>query len=152
VANIGASIAKDSYYTRWFGTGSGSSIPLLSKSLFGVRDMVTIFSSFSMVDPVTKAVRTVAPLGDYELTRGFVQVFLPVGVQLFTVPLHLIGIDLHNRPAANTSQRMQLVKREYWKTAAGRQLRIGCALGVGGVANRAIKMSLYSRFLPHAAL
>jgi hypothetical protein len=51
----------------------------------------------------------------------------------------LHGLDLYNREAASTQERISFVKREYAKTAVARMARIFPAFGIGGVVNKYIR-------------
>ncbi len=65
------------------------------------------------------------------------QLTTPCAVQLVSTPLHLFGLDLYNRSAADISgaDRMRFIRREYTKTALARIARIFPAYGIGGVTN-----------------
>lgn len=52
------------------------------------------------------------------------QVFCPLAIQFVSTPLHLIGLDLYNRKTVSFTERMNMVKTQYWKTALMRSARI----------------------------
>jgi hypothetical protein len=56
-------------------------------------------------------------------------------MQFFSTPLHLYGLDLYNRPTAQTAERLGFIKGEYGKTVLARIARIGPAFGFGGIGN-----------------
>eukprot|EP01068_Selenidium_serpulae_P009348 Selendium_serpulae@DN5207_c1_g1_i1.p1 len=72
------------------------------------------------------------------------QFLCPVSVQLFSTIIHLLGLDVYNRPDATASQRMGLIRRQYLGSVAARMARITPAFGIGGIANREIREKLHN--------
>ncbi|KAJ3183581.1 hypothetical protein HDU85_002010 [Gaertneriomyces sp. JEL0708] len=149
ITNVSASVAKDAYFTRAFAkipspgmTISNRPVPVVSNVLYATRDSVTIFASFNL--PPIVAQHLHRSMGVSQPTADtFAQLFTPCAVQFATAPLHLVGMDLYNRP--NTASittwpdRIAFVRREYVKTALARCGRIFPAYGIGGVANKALR-------------
>lgn len=73
------------------------------------------------------------------------QFLAPAGIQIFSTPLHLLGLDLYNRKSAAWGERMEKVGKEWGKSTAARMGRIIPAFGVGGVVNRCVRENLMLR-------
>jgi hypothetical protein len=119
-----------------------------SFALFAVRDCMTIFASFN-IPPL------LAPYFDKRLSADMkkhisglsaAQFFAPAAVQLFSTPLHLLGLDLYNRPTVDGfRERWHLVRKNWAVSAAARICRIVPAFGVGGVVNTKVRRSLMDK-------
>ncbi|OAQ68849.1 hypothetical protein VFPPC_13740 [Pochonia chlamydosporia 170] len=153
-ANVGLCMYKDRSFVRMFGpVGSGPRpVPLPSYALFTLRDCLTIFASFN-IPPL------LAPYIDSRVSAAFkkqisgqtaAQFLAPAAVQLFSTPLHLLGLDLYNRPSqphASISwrDRFELVRSNWLISSAARVCRIVPAFGVGGVVNFKVRRNLMAR-------
>ncbi|KAI9101032.1 hypothetical protein DFS34DRAFT_578360 [Phlyctochytrium arcticum] len=138
IANVGLCVAKDICFTRWFGSGSPKPVPWSSYGLYTTRDCMTIFASFNL-PPVLSA--KLSQNFGFEPRRADViaQLLTPCAVQFLSTPLHLLGMDLYNRPTASASERGSFIRREYAKSTSARIGRIFAAFGIGGVANQAFR-------------
>ena len=144
-ANVTLSVAKDLAFVRLFGTGAPRPVPAISYGLFATRDASTVLASFTMPDMVSRKMQS--SLGTskaYSDTAA--QLFTPCSMQLLSCPLHLLGLDMYNRPNASIADRLAFIKKEYLKTAAARIARIFPAFGIGGVVNKKIRADLKHRF------
>lgn len=142
--NVGLCVYKDQVFVRLFGPPGVVSTPrpvsLPSYLLFTTRDCLTIFASFNL--PPLLAPRIDARLSD-SLKRSFVsgltaaQFLAPASVQLLSTPIHLLGLDMYNRPEGTASwrQRWHVVRTNWLVSTAARICRIVPAFGVGGVVN-----------------
>ncbi len=65
--------------------------------------------------------------------RFGVQLVTPLAVQIVTVPMHLVALDLYNNPT--NPYRVAFVRREYVKTLLARWGRILPAFSIGGNIN-----------------
>jgi hypothetical protein len=157
-ANIGLCIYKDQVFTRLFGPRGAvpRPVPLPSYLLFTIRDCMTIFASFnvpSLLGPVlTKH------LGDevekYASGQTIAQFLAPAVVQSVSTPLHLLGLDIYNRPAATATtagpawrSRWEMVCKNWAISAAARVGRIVPAFGFGGVVNVKMRRNLMDRLV-----
>ncbi|KAL5091197.1 hypothetical protein Trisim1_003169 [Trichoderma cf. simile WF8] len=138
-ANVGLCVYKDQVFVRLFGPPGAvpRPVPLPSYVLFTMRDCLTIFASFNL-PPL------LAPWMDDRLSdkmRRYVsgltaaQFIAPASVQLFSTPVHLLGLDMYNRPNGSWRQRWQVVRSNWLISTAARMCRIIPAFGVGGVVN-----------------
>jgi hypothetical protein len=59
--------------------------------------------------------------------------------QVLSTPLHLLGMDLYNRPGATAESRREFAVREYAKTTLARMARVLPAFGAGGVLNKIVR-------------
>jgi hypothetical protein len=53
--------------------------------------------------------------------------------------MHLVALDLYNRPIESFTSRFQFMRAEYLKSTLARMGRIFPAFGIGGVSNKYIK-------------
>lgn len=122
-------------------------IPKFSLSLFCVRDSLTIFASFNLpplVAPHIPDVLASTPSSKAALA----QFSIPAAVQLFSTPLHLLGLDLYNRQPVDglpAAERWARVKRDWAPSCMARIGRIVPAYGVGGVVNTRLRQRLMRR-------
>ena len=152
-ANVTLSIIKDRAFARMYGVGQQRPVPLGSVGLFGTRDSMTILASFTLPPVVARSV--LQPLGFSVSTADtLAQLLTPVSMQILSTPLHLLGLDLYNRPSATSAERANFIAREYVKTTAARMSRILPAFGFGGVVNKAARaegLELLGRYYPAPA-
>jgi len=140
MANVTLSVLKDKAFARMFGTGAPKPMPMTSMSLFAVRDSMTILASFSLPSLVSQHMLQDRIGMARKEADVAAQLLTPVSMQVLSTPLHLLGLDLYNRPDATAGQRQTFIRSEYFKTAAARMARILPAFGVGGVVNKKIRM------------
>ncbi|RMZ87637.1 hypothetical protein DV736_g5145, partial [Chaetothyriales sp. CBS 134916] len=147
--NMTASVYKDSQFARMFGLAATSSsspaatIPKLTYALFAARDCLTIFASFNLPTIIApKLLQLPAsvqarfkPLLSTEAGRiNTAQFVAPSAIQIFSTPIHLLGLDLYNRQAKlSVRARGARIMRDWGVSALARMGRIIPAFGVGGV-------------------
>ena len=78
------------------------------------------------------------------------QFVTPAAVQIVSTPLHLLGLDLYNRPGGKVKWgggegRAGRVMRDWGKSAVARICRIVPAFGVGGVVNTKVRKGMMGR-------
>lgn len=126
-------------------------VPVASYALFTARDCMTIFASFNV--PVLLGPGVGAWMGEEMCRRvcsgqTVVQFAAPAAVQVLSTPVHLLGLDLYNRPACertgvpNWGERWALVRKNWGISVVARLCRIIPAYGVGGVVNVKVRRSL----------
>jgi hypothetical protein len=149
-ANIGLCLFKDQAFARLFGPGGPPRpVPLPSYALFTLRDCLTIFASFNvppLLGPVIS--RNMNTVLEKSLSGQTVaQFFAPATVQIFSTPLHLLGLDFYNRDGKGISwrDRWKVVRKNWAVSTAARMCRIVPAFGVGGVVNAKVRKSLISK-------
>lgn len=151
-SNLALCLYKDSQFTQLFGSTSGPArpVPLPTFALFTIRDCLTIFASFNL--PPVFAPKIEARMGDevkkYVAAASIAQFVTPAAIQLASTPLHLLGLDLYNRPGARMGGpdgRVGQVVKNWAKSAVARIGRIVPAFGVGGVVNAKVRGGLMGR-------
>jgi hypothetical protein len=149
-------VYKDSYFAKVF-NGAASSpspaakIPKMSYALFAARDSLTIFASFNLPPLIapqlehlpTSLKRQFSRILSTEAGRNNTAQFLaPAAMQLFSTPIHLLGLDLFNRQGRlGFADRFARVTRDWSVSALARMGRIVPAFGVGGVVNGNVRRS-----------
>lgn len=137
IVNMTAIAYKDRMFAQWFGVISNShSLHFSARSygLFAVRDMMTIASSFVLkknVQSYLEAEHGVHPTWA-DAGASFV---VPMSAQLVSTPLHILAMDLYQRPRETMASRWALIKNQYSSVCAGRMLRVLPAFGLGGFIN-----------------
>jgi hypothetical protein len=137
-------VYKDSQFARIFGRptrGPAARMPFASYALFAARDGLTIFSSFNIPPLLSPYLLHATPyLSTPARAQNAAQFLAPAVMQVFSTPLHLLGLDLFNRQGAvDWRERVHRVGRDWAVSALARMARIVPAFGVGGVVNRAVR-------------
>ena len=63
----------------------------------------------------------------------------PVVSQLFSTPLHLLGLAVYNNTGGGVAAHLQTLRETYPETVTLRMLRISPAFSVGGVVNASLR-------------
>jgi hypothetical protein len=119
-ANVSLSLAKDRAFSRMYGVVEPKPVPVPSLALFAARDSSTILASFTL-PPLASAhlqerfgmqrfnadvtAQLAVPLiMQVRLWSCSLPTRLPVicKLQIASTPLHLLGMDLYNRPVRST--------------------------------------------------
>ena len=131
--NIATTVVKDRYLARIFGNSSPGNIPLTTYGLWCTRDALTILAAFV----VPQKLANLAVSAGYNRKRSEViaQFLSPIMLQTISTPIHILGFDYYNKPNNSFEKRVQMLKREYFKSTAARMLRMTPAYGIGGVIN-----------------
>ncbi len=118
---------------------------MASYALFAMRDSLTIFASFNL-PPLVAPLLPISEQVEKSVSRASVAQFLaPAGIQLFSTPLHLWGLDLYNRPMGNGTRwraRVAKVASNWLGSSLARMARIVPAFGVGGVVNSGVRSKM----------
>ncbi|CAN0178445.1 unnamed protein product [Ectocarpus sp. 4 AP-2014] len=141
--NMPGSIAKDQALTKIFGVvGSAAKVPAASFALFTVRDVATMAAAFTLPTPMSTRMQQ-----DFGVDSGMAdmtsQLVSPGLVQLFSTPVHILGLDLYNHPRSSCRARLRVVQDSFMPAIAMRVARIGVAFGVGGLGNTSIRNKLH---------
>ncbi|KAI3556918.1 hypothetical protein CABS01_09857 [Colletotrichum abscissum] len=153
-ANIGICMYKDQVFARMFGPPGATPrpVPMLTYALFTLRDCMTIFASFNVPPRLGPWLNERMGEEMRKKVSGLtvVQFAAPAMVQLASTPLHLLGLDVYNRPNAAATpvswqNRWQSVAKNWGISTMARICRIIPAYGVGGVVNRKVRLSLMER-------
>lgn len=141
-----------------FGAASAAAkprpVPPISYLLFTLRDVLTIYGCFvcppilsSRLEALPDTVKDQFLLSKPEARSRLSQLMLPVMVQFVSTPIHLLALDLYNRPqrALSLADRVARVGRDLPGAVPTRMMRILPAFGVGGVLNTEIRAGLRRR-------
>jgi hypothetical protein len=75
--------------------------------------------------------------------ESIAQFIAPAAVQVFSTPLHLLGLDFYNRNGTTTlAERWATVRKAWAISTLARLCRIVPAFGVGGVVNAGVRRKL----------
>ncbi|KAL8447664.1 hypothetical protein Emag_004274 [Eimeria magna] len=85
--------------------------------------------------------------GDPETVSFLSYLVSPLLVQFVSTPLHLLSLDLYNRPSGLASQRLQWILSAYLPAVCARAARIVPAFGIGGFVNSRARAA-FSAFDP----
>ena len=157
--NMSLCVYKDSRFARMFGTGgvggAAAPIPKISYALFAARDSLTIFASFNLPSLIAPRLKRLPPAIQSSFSRvlrtdgarlNTAQFLAPAFMQLFSTPIHLLGLDLFNRQGRlGFEDRFARVRRDWGVSALARMGRIVPAFGVGGVVNAGVRRGLMRR-------
>lgn len=148
-ANLSLCLYKDSQFTKLFGAATSSARPvgLATYALFAARDCMTIFASFNL-PPLIAPMLPLSKGVEERVSRISVAQFLaPAALQAFSTPLHLLGLDLYNRPGAEVGwgSRAGKIWKDWGKSVVARVCRIVPAFGLGGVLNMRVRRDLMGR-------
>ncbi|OBZ91552.1 hypothetical protein A0J61_00366 [Choanephora cucurbitarum] len=135
ITNIGLCVYKDKVFARLFGVSASRALPKLSYLLFAARDSLTIAASFTAPAYIASLLQQTSFQPSLKTANTLAQLSCPAVVQIVSTPVHLLGLDLYNRPGVSLASRNQLIRKEYVKSTLARIGRIGPAFGIGGVGN-----------------
>lgn len=143
--NLSLSLYKDASFTKMFGTPSSvpRRVPGVTYALFAARDCLTVFASFNVPAILAPILPLSNEMEQYASRASVAQFVAPAAVQVVSTPIHLLGLDLYNRP--DGSRRMAKVAANWVKSAFARMARIVPAFGVGGVVNTRVRKDLMRR-------
>lgn len=150
--NIGLCIYKDQVFVRMFGPPGvvPRPVPMASYLLFALRDCITVFSGFN-VSPVLGPWLNDRMADEFKRRIDGVtiaQFVAPAAVQAVSTPMHLLGLDLYNRPSGDAHGKVSVrdrwtaIKKNWGVSVLARIGRIVPAYGVGGVVNMKIRRGL----------
>ena len=119
---------------------------------------MTIFASFNLPPLIAPMLpdkfffSSSEAVVEKHISRASAAQFLaPAAIQLISTPLHLLGLDLYNRPAQghrhvpSFKARFAVVRRDWLSCSFARMGRIVPAFGVGGIVNREVRMKMIGR-------
>lgn len=155
--NMGLCVYKDSQFAKMFGssTGPAAKIPKISYALFACRDSLTIFASFNLPTIIAPRLAELPPDVKNKFSRilstesgrtNTAQFLAPAAMQLFSTPIHLLGLDLYNRQGKiGFGERAIQVTKNWAVCSFARMGRIVPAFGVGGVVNSQMRSNTMER-------
>lgn len=133
IINISMISYKDKIYSNLF-SKSIIKFPIKSYSLFILRDILTISSTFIFKNDVIYFIDRNTNLNS-NYTSIFTSLFLPIFTQTISTPIHIYAIDIYNNPKNNIYDRLNIITKSYKHVCLGRILRIIPAFCLGGYIN-----------------
>jgi hypothetical protein len=135
--NIGMMSYKDREYSHYFGI-KRPIMPWTSKVLTASGAFITVYAQFTKKQEVDKYLSTyLSP----SASLFWSSILVSMSAQLFSTPLHIIGIDIYQSPHNTFLERLEKIKSLYTTICIGRMMRIIPAFGVGGYLNEKWKRS-----------
>ncbi|OTB00468.1 hypothetical protein M426DRAFT_15411 [Hypoxylon sp. CI-4A] len=117
-----------------------SRLPKAPAAVFLLRDSLTLYGSFVLPQAVTNLVSG-STVASAHATALMVQLLVPASTQLVATPVHLLGLDMYNRPqkGLTLSDRFAHTKHYFGSATALRCMRVLPAFGFGVMANRDLR-------------
>lgn len=148
--STGLTVYKDKCLTQMFGAVSRRTVPLASYALFTARDVLTIYGCLVLppilaqrLDDIPISIKERFSLSSFEARTRAAQLLLPLMVQFFSTPVHLLALDLYNRQNwLSASARLARLKRDLPTAVPTRMLRILPAFGIGGLLNTEVRSAM----------
>lgn len=138
--NMSTGIAKDRAFARMYGVTEPRPMPWSSYRFFVTRDVMAMAFVFNLPSIISPLIREQSGLSDKRATLAC-QLSTPVISQIFSTPLHLLGLIVYNQPDASAGRLMGELREKYPSVVTLRMLRIIPAFSVGGVVNREVRQS-----------
>ena len=85
--------------------------------------------------------------GDEKTAYYAAQIGLPLVLQTVTTPIHLLGYDIYNNPNNTTAQRIEFLKKDYFKNVSIRMVRMFAPWSVGTIGNREMRATFTKTLL-----
>lgn len=146
--SINLNIAKDRAFARMFGVGEPRPLAYSSMACFGGRNAMTILAAFSLPGIISHELQQKTHMKK-KRSDFMAQMIIPVTMQVFNTPLHLLGLDIYNRETATVAERTTFIKQQYFKTLLARIGHIFPAYGIGGVLNEHLRNTGRSYLVQH---
>lgn len=143
--NIGLGVTKDSMFAVWFGKGSAASalaFPATSWGLFIFRDVLTVGAGFIFPQMVSNALVKNGVIKSQATSDIVSQLTVPMAFQTVLTPIHLMALDVYNRPGKPVNDRVNYISSIFKESFAVRIARVGVVYGIAGVGNKFIRKGL----------
>ena len=139
LVNITSIAYKDKEYSKIF-NNSINKFPKISYGLFTIRDMFTISSCFVFKKDMIDILHKYMPLNTADF---FASLTLPIVAQTISTPLHILAIDMYQRPGINFKNRINNIINMYKTICIGRVIRVIPAFCMGGFINDMLRNRQY---------
>eukprot|EP00462_Mataza_sp_D1_P016162 CAMPEP_0175159284 /NCGR_PEP_ID=MMETSP0087-20121206/23320_1 /TAXON_ID=136419 /ORGANISM="Unknown Unknown, Strain D1" /LENGTH=249 /DNA_ID=CAMNT_0016447283 /DNA_START=22 /DNA_END=771 /DNA_ORIENTATION=- len=142
VVNCSTCIMKDKAFATMYGTGVAKPTPAGAYGAWLARDIGSMAVFFTLPpvvgDLITEKFGTTKEKGYY-----ISQMSLPLVLQTVFTPLHLLGYDIYNNPNNSTSQRIEFLKKDYWKNVGMRCVRQAPPWSFGTILNVKLRQTFH---------
>lgn len=132
--NTTCSLIKDKKYAVRYGTSTGRPFTPTSYGLFFIRDIIAMASAFT-IPPILGKVITKKIEVSPENGERIAQLICPLMVQFIATPIHLLSLDIYNRPGKVLADRVKYIRGIFKNALMIRMLRFLPAYGFGGIIN-----------------
>jgi hypothetical protein len=129
--NIVTIAYKDKEYSKIFNS-KNHIFPKCSYILFAIRDMITISSNFIFKNDCKNFLYNYMPNNTADFIASLT---LPIVAQTISTPLHILAIDIYQKPNIHFIDRIKNIKNPYKSVCLGRILRVIPAFCIGGFLN-----------------
>jgi hypothetical protein len=129
------SILQDRAYAQIFGKGAARGLPGITWALFIFRDASNLFMSFSLPQKIADWTASPGDSATHAKRRQEAQFALPIGSQVYSTALHVLGLDFYNRQNMSFGARLPQVAAQFPQALALRLIRLGGVFSIGGVGN-----------------
>lgn len=141
LVNILGITYKDKEYIRLF-ENKVLKFPWKSYTLFALRDSLTIGSTFVVKKDMVKILHHEYGFS-YNMADFISSSTIPILAQLFSTPLHIMALELHQKPVANIHDRISRIYQLYPSVCFGRMMRILPAFCFGSYLNDILRSKRY---------
>jgi hypothetical protein len=140
VVNTTLGILKDKYLAKAFGSGEVN-FPKSSLAFFTARDLVIVGASFNGPTYVAPVIQEKTGMTQ-DNSEMLAQLVCPGAAQIFATPLHILGLDMYNRPNLTFNERISGLLRRTLDPLAVRMCRQIYVFGVGSIAVKKVSRAL----------
>jgi hypothetical protein len=131
LVNIISISYKDMIYSRILNSLM-KTFPMRCNLLFAVRDMLTINSCFIWKKDIIHYLDQYIMHNKSEIITS---IFLPSCMQVISTPIHILAINMYEKPKSTIVDRLNNIKSCYKSILIGRVMRTIPAFGIGGFMN-----------------
>lgn len=154
--NTPLSVWKDVRFAQFFGARvvaktttslapAHRSMPASVSAAFLVRDIITVFGSFAIA-PQFAAMIPDNLAQTAQAKASAAQLVVPAMTQVVATPVHLLGLDLYNRPGrTGFVDRLNASRRKLLSTTVMRAFRLIPAYGLGIIFNGNLRSSMRNK-------
>lgn len=135
--NTTTCILKDRAFARLFGTKAPQNVPLGSYGAWLGRDIISMAFIFTLPPIVGKQISSLT--GNEKNGYYVAQIGLPLFMQTFTTPIHLLGYDIYNNPNNSVAQRLAFMKKDYFSNVGARVIRMAPPWSFGTIGNKSLR-------------
>lgn len=129
---------KDKEYSKLF-NNKYNTFPKISYGLFSIRDIITFYSCFIFKKDFMNYLSNYMPKNTADFMSSII---IPITAQTISTPLHIMAIDLYQRPIIDFKDRLKNIKNMYFTVCSGRIIRVIPAFCIGGFINDMLRNRL----------
>lgn len=148
-ANMWSGISKDAFIARSNparGITTSRAVGRVTLALFCARDVNAIGASFILPRLIAPHVSRLLPELAGPSAAFACQMLSPPICELVNTQVHLLALDVYNRPGRSAADRVGNIARQYPRSLAVRIMRVLVAFSLGGMGNRAMRALLQQAF------